>query len=332
MYVLLNLAVGGNWPGNPDSTTDWSKSHLLVDYVHIYSNPGAGGSTPGPTPSPIPKPIPTPTPGARTDLSVGNAENPLDPAGAVDIAVTGANTLTTYKIPMFNVTNKVATVTAAFDGHDKLILINASAWNAVKNAIVTFAPGNGATIRNFVDVELTSGGANDTVNIVGMKRGTIATGGGDDSLAITGFSNSHRNNLSKVLAGLGDDAINYTGGGLNKILLDGGDGGDRITAAGRSTGTVLGGRGNDTLAIHSTGEIKLTGGSGADAFVFGKNADATVTDFVAGVDHVQLIGVGLANVHTSWAGADTLIDLGGGASVRLVGVALTQSQINIHFG
>jgi len=36
-FLLLNLAVGGNWPGNPDSTTVFP-SEMLVDYVRIYSN------------------------------------------------------------------------------------------------------------------------------------------------------------------------------------------------------------------------------------------------------------------------------------------------------
>jgi beta-glucanase (GH16 family) len=35
-YVILNVAVGGNWPGNPDSTTDFSKAKMLVDYVKVY--------------------------------------------------------------------------------------------------------------------------------------------------------------------------------------------------------------------------------------------------------------------------------------------------------
>ena len=35
-YVQLNLAVGGNWPGNPDSTTDFSKAEFLIDYVRVY--------------------------------------------------------------------------------------------------------------------------------------------------------------------------------------------------------------------------------------------------------------------------------------------------------
>lgn len=35
-YVILNVAVGGSWPGNPDATTDFSKAKMLVDYVKVY--------------------------------------------------------------------------------------------------------------------------------------------------------------------------------------------------------------------------------------------------------------------------------------------------------
>jgi beta-glucanase (GH16 family) len=35
-FILLNLAVGGNWPGNPDSTTQFPQ-RMLVDYVRVYS-------------------------------------------------------------------------------------------------------------------------------------------------------------------------------------------------------------------------------------------------------------------------------------------------------
>ena len=34
--IQMNLAVGGNWPGNPDSTTDFSKAEFLIDYVRVY--------------------------------------------------------------------------------------------------------------------------------------------------------------------------------------------------------------------------------------------------------------------------------------------------------
>ncbi len=35
-YIILNLAVGGNWPGNPDGTTQLPQS-LVVDWVRVYA-------------------------------------------------------------------------------------------------------------------------------------------------------------------------------------------------------------------------------------------------------------------------------------------------------
>ncbi len=37
-HMLLNLAVGGNWPGNPDATTVFPQ-YLIVDYVRVYQLP-----------------------------------------------------------------------------------------------------------------------------------------------------------------------------------------------------------------------------------------------------------------------------------------------------
>ena len=36
-YMILNLAVGGNWPGNPDDSTKFAENaRLVVDYVKVY--------------------------------------------------------------------------------------------------------------------------------------------------------------------------------------------------------------------------------------------------------------------------------------------------------
>jgi len=35
-YLLLNLAVGGGWPGNPNATTTFPQ-RMLVDYVRVYA-------------------------------------------------------------------------------------------------------------------------------------------------------------------------------------------------------------------------------------------------------------------------------------------------------
>jgi len=34
-FILLNVAVGGNWPGSPDASTSWPQT-MLVDYVRVY--------------------------------------------------------------------------------------------------------------------------------------------------------------------------------------------------------------------------------------------------------------------------------------------------------
>ncbi len=36
-YIILNVAVGGNWLGNPDETTVFDETAAMkVDYVRVY--------------------------------------------------------------------------------------------------------------------------------------------------------------------------------------------------------------------------------------------------------------------------------------------------------
>ena len=39
-FIILNVAVGGDWPGNPDSTTIFPQT-MLVDYVRVYQRGGS---------------------------------------------------------------------------------------------------------------------------------------------------------------------------------------------------------------------------------------------------------------------------------------------------
>lgn len=36
-FVILNIAVGGNWPGYPDATTEFPQT-MQIDYVRVYNN------------------------------------------------------------------------------------------------------------------------------------------------------------------------------------------------------------------------------------------------------------------------------------------------------
>jgi hypothetical protein len=46
--MIMNVAVGGYWPGYPDGSTTFPQS-MTVDYVRAYALPGGGGPTNPPT-------------------------------------------------------------------------------------------------------------------------------------------------------------------------------------------------------------------------------------------------------------------------------------------
>ena len=37
-FIILNFAVGGDWPGSPDATTVFPQT-MMVDYVRVYQRP-----------------------------------------------------------------------------------------------------------------------------------------------------------------------------------------------------------------------------------------------------------------------------------------------------
>jgi beta-glucanase (GH16 family) len=46
-FIILNLAVGGAWPGNPDETTPFPQK-MLVDYVRVYQPVSSAAKAPKP--------------------------------------------------------------------------------------------------------------------------------------------------------------------------------------------------------------------------------------------------------------------------------------------
>lgn len=60
-HLVLNLAVGGNWPGDPDETTTFPQE-LVVDYVRVYQRTQATNTEPAGTPQRfrIEQPYPNP--------------------------------------------------------------------------------------------------------------------------------------------------------------------------------------------------------------------------------------------------------------------------------
>lgn len=60
-HIILNVAVGGNWPGSPDETTQFPQT-MSVDYVRVFTPEVSSTPEPTPTVTPTPTPAPTPTP------------------------------------------------------------------------------------------------------------------------------------------------------------------------------------------------------------------------------------------------------------------------------
>jgi hypothetical protein len=99
MKMIVNLAVGGNWPGSPDGSTPWP-AELKIDYVRAYNLPSAA---PSPTPAP-PPPAPPPSdppppsgggvvinsPGPGSTLSGGAGNDTLNASQGQDRLTGGA--------------------------------------------------------------------------------------------------------------------------------------------------------------------------------------------------------------------------------------------------
>ena len=36
IYIILNLAVGGSWVGNPSDETSFENNPYVIDYIRVY--------------------------------------------------------------------------------------------------------------------------------------------------------------------------------------------------------------------------------------------------------------------------------------------------------
>lgn len=149
-----------------------------------------------------------------------------------------------------------------------------------------------------------AGLGNDTVQ-GGTGSDTIIGGGGRNRLlgndgndliytASSGDFAAGGNGNDTVYGSSGNDTI-YAGAGNDLI---GGGGGSDVIYAGAGSNRIWGGSGNDRI-IAGLGRDVMIGGSGADVIVFVSSASIgigasrdVITDFNAGVDDIDLTGLG----------------------------------------
>ena len=119
----------------------------------------------------------------------------------------------------------------------------------------------------------------------------------------------------------GDNGADIVWGNLGDDTCDGGDGNDQVRG-GQGNDSVAGGAGDDFVS-GDRGNDTISGGAGADLFHGSQDAGIDrVLDFsLAQGDRVQLDP---GTTYTlSQVGADTVIDMGGGHQMILVGVQLS---------
>ncbi|PCH73727.1 MAG: hypothetical protein COC12_04635 [Rhodobacteraceae bacterium] len=172
-------------------------------------------------------------------------------------------------------------------------------------------------------------GSGDDIVSGGIGNDLMHGGAGDDNLKGDGGND-------RIFAGAGDDVING-GGGKDKMygkagndVLSGGSGQD--TLYGQIGDDLVNGNGGNDQLRGGKGDDVLNGGSGNDIFIFfSGGGDDIIEDFNAtnNNEKIDLSGVtaisniAQLNAAASQVGTDVLIKTGGGNSILLTGVDLT---------
>jgi Ca2+-binding RTX toxin-like protein len=202
------------------------------------------------------------------------------------------------------------------DHVENLILTGSSALNGLGNALDNVITGNGA--RNI----LTGGDGNDKLD-GGAGGDTLLGGKGNDSYYVDDALD-----IVQELEGQGTDtvyaSISYSLSGryVERLILTGGD---AIEGRGNDLDNRIVGNSGDNRIVGERGNDLLWGKGGADRFAFGLNSGADkINDFDASEgDVIDLYAYHGKTVTITQAGADTLIDLGGGNTILVLNTIAT---------
>jgi S-layer protein len=150
--------------------------------------------------------------------------------------------------------------------------INALTLQATSATTINVSGNNGLNLTNTGNAAVTKF---DASGVVGNGAADTAA-----NLAVTFISaNNTANAQVSITGGAGND--NLTGGDAIDTIVGGA--GDDVINGGKGTDILTGGTGADTFAFNSVAGAMSTGG------VFGQFD--TITDFVAGTDKIQFLGV-----------------------------------------
>ncbi|MGH6963396.1 MAG: calcium-binding protein [Phenylobacterium sp.] len=256
-----------------------------------------------------------PTAGTINSVTETNSGQPIYTASGFSVST---STFFSWVTVGDNEAAKTALMGGAdlFTGSPLADLLRGYAGNDTINA------GEGANyVRGDEGDDLLNGGSGfDDIN-GNIGNDTVSTGAGDD-YAVGGKDND------SLSGGGGSDVV---WGNLGNDTQDGGDGNDQVRG-GQGDDSITGGAGNDYVS-GDRGADTIAGGTGADNFHGSQDAGIDrVIDFnLAEGDRVQL------DPGTTYTlkqiGADTVLDMGGGHQMILVGIPMSSlGASSIFFG
>ena len=276
MHMVVNLAVGGNWPGSPDATTPWP-AQMQVDYVHAYALPRAGRCRLA-APPPLRRTAPPPPAAAAPAGQVLTSPYPG--------ATPGRRRRRRHPV------RQPRRRSSHRRRRRRRFVFRALPWNA--GHITDFQPG-----VDKLDISaLYTNGYNGADPVADGYVSFVSDGAGGTKVLLDPDGPAGRNDHQFVVTDLDGVSPDRTDGGqCVRRPRRGGPPASPPPAGSAARCSprpipaprLVGGAGADTL-FASQGPDHLTGGAGADSFVFRAlpwNA-GHVTDFQLGVDKLDI--------------------------------------------
>ncbi|MEH3046359.1 family 16 glycosylhydrolase [Sphingomonas adhaesiva] len=345
MYMLVNLAVGGAWGGNPDAGT---VEEMKVDYVRAFATENTlsstvngvktvytpGSSAPSVTPT-------TTTPVTTTPTTTTPVTTTPTTTTPVTTTPTTTTPVTTPVVTTPTTTVSTPTPSAPVTPVSKLTGTAAVDFLTAKadNSELYGLGGDDVLRGGSYAVKMYGGAGNDTYYVTSASQIVVENANEGTDKVVSTISYTLGANLETLVLD-GSANINGTGNNLgNKLIgntgdnvLTGGTGADWLDGGAGGRDTLIGGAGNDTYIVNRAGTILIEkAGEGYDSvrstisWTLGDNFEALALDGNANIDATgnaldnRLVGNAGNNVISGGAGNDVLDGGSGGLDVLIGG-------------
>ncbi|QUD87807.1 family 16 glycosylhydrolase [Phenylobacterium montanum] len=340
MYMITNLSVGGNWPGAPDSTTQFPAKYQ-IDYIRAYSlgtsaqsftASASGGDTFYVHNSGDIISVPAGTPNESVVADVSYAL----PANIQNITVSGSGLTATANGMGDHLTSTGGANTLVGGAGIDTFYVNNTGDKVVvaagQTADVIISSVSYALSGDLHILRLTTAGLTATGNAAGHNYLTSLSGG-DTLIGGAGgydvFTVTNSTDVVQVAAGTPGETVRAYGSFTLGANIQ------NLVAAGGAVMTLTGNSMDNVIAA-GKGADTLTGGGGNDIFVFAPGDKVeTVTDFNATTAHDQIDisayqSAGITETFVDH-GTYSTINFSNGDVITLDGVHASSLSISGHY-